>query len=431
MVNTFCFLSVTSITMRKFFSAILLTFCLALYSAGPYYTCPWRGNIRTLQVRNTSSRILERPMLVLGSGEQLEISFDELSHNGHNYSYTIEHCNADWTPSDLFSGEYLQGFTTADITDYLTSLNTSVNYTHYRFLIPNEDMQLLRSGNYCVRIYEDNDPENRTIATACFSVVDPHIDISANIRSQTDIELNNRYQQLDISLNTRSYPMRDPMSELTVVVRQNGRLDNQVVIRKPNYIGPGLIRYDHTRELIFEGGNEFRRFDIPSLHLLGTGVEDFEYYDGNYHALLYPAYNRARLPFNEDNDAHGQMIINAERTTDVDTEAEYVFVHMFMPCDVPYLDGDIYVCGDLTYNLMLPANRMTYDNQQKGYMYSGMYKQGGYDFELLFLQRGTNEGTTLRTEGSHWQTSNEYAIYVYHRPFGERYDRLVGYSVIR
>ena len=214
--------------MRKFFSAILLTFCLALYSAGPYYTCPWRGNIRTLQVRNTSSRILERPMLVLGSGEQLEISFDELSHNGHNYSYTIEHCNADWTPSDLFSGEYLQGFTTADITDYLTSLNTSVNYTHYRFLIPNEDMQLLRSGNYCVRIYEDNDPKNRTIATACFSVVDPHIDISANIRSQTDIELNNRYQQLDISLNTRSVPLRDPMSELTVVVRQNGRLDNQV-----------------------------------------------------------------------------------------------------------------------------------------------------------------------------------------------------------
>ena len=32
----------------------------------------------------------------------------------------------------------------------------------------------------------------------------------------------------------------------------------------------------------------------------------------------------------------------------------------------------------------------------------------------------------LRTEGSHWETRNEYTIYVYYKPFGARYERLVG-----
>ena len=31
-----------------------------------------------------------------------------------------------------------------------------------------------------------------------------------------------------------------------------------------------------------------------------------------------------------------------------------------------------------------------------------------------------------KVEGSFWQTGNEYTIYVYHRPWGERYDKLIG-----
>ncbi len=417
--------------MRKALLGLLFLLSCCCYGSVPEVTRSWRESIRTLRVRNLSHVQPERAILTLGSDEALEISFDEMSHDGHNYSYTIEHCNADWTRSDLFSGEYLQGFTTGDITDYLTSLNTAINYTHYRFTIPNDDMYLTKSGNYCVRIYEDNDPENNTVATVCFSIVDPRIDVCATVYSQTDIELNGRYQQLDIALNTKSYPMRDPMSELTVVVRQNGRFDNQVTLTRPTFAGPGMLRYEHNRSLIFEGGNEFRRFDIPSLHMLGTGVEDLDFYDGNYHALLTPALNRSRMPFADDNDANGQMIINAERVMDVDTEAEYVFAHIFMPCDVPYLDGTLLVCGDLHNNLFTDATVMHYDHELKGYTFTGLYKQGGYDYQILLLPRGATAATTTRVEGSHWQTNNEYAIYVYHRALGDRYDQLIGYQVIR
>jgi hypothetical protein len=31
-------------------------------------------------------------------------------------------------------------------------------------------------------------------------------------------------------------------------------------------------------------------------------------------------------------------------------------------------------------------------------------------------------------EGNAWETDNEYAIYVYHRPFGCRYDKLIAFG---
>ena len=37
---------------------------------------------------------------------------------------------------------------------------------------------------------------------------------------------------------------------------------------------------------------------------------------------------------------------------------------------------------------------------------------------------------TRPCEGDFHQTENEYDIYVYHRPFGQRYDRLVGHKSI-
>ena len=46
----------------------------------------------------------------------------------------------------------------------------------------------------------------------------------------------------------------------------------------------------------------------------------------------------------------------------------------------------------------------------------------------MYYVEGKEGVTALPLEGSHWQTQNEYGIYVYYRPFGGRYDQLVGYK---
>ena len=166
----------------------------------------------------------------------LHISFDEMSHDVHFYTYTVEMLH-----SDLLSSEYLQGFTTRDITNYDHSLNTSRTYTHYSFDFPNEDMRLTKSGEYRLRIYEDGNADKR-IAEVTFCVVEPLVKIDAKVRANTDIEFNGRYQQVDIDVNTAALNVRDP-NEVRVVVTQNNRTDNMVNMTQPTYVQPNSLRY--------------------------------------------------------------------------------------------------------------------------------------------------------------------------------------------
>ena len=84
-------------------------------------------------------------------------------------------------------------------------------------------------------------------------------------------------------------------------------------------------------------------------------------------------------------------------------------------------------------------NRMQYDAEAKCYWLTALVKQGGYDYQYWFVPKSNQPSpvsyqqntTTQRVDGSYWQTENEYAVYVYWRPFGERYDRLAGVQIIK
>ncbi len=420
--------------MKRFLTIYLGSWLLALSAvcAQTIHTAVLKPNVHTLRMCYLDDETLQRPFLKLGGEEVLEISFDELSHTTHNYTYTILHLNADYTPSDLQSYEYLGGFTTADITDYEYSLNTQQLYTHYRFTFPNEDMWPIVSGNYAIKIYEDGDPNN-VVAYQTFCVVDPQISVSAKLRTNTDIELSGRYQQLDIDVNTHNLRLTDPQ-QVKILVQQNARWDNAVYNPRPTYIEGDRLRFINQRQLIFEAGNEYRRFDIASVYFMGYGVDRISFDQHYYNAFLYPAENNANRPYVTEIDADGQYVINAERTEYDDTEADYMWVHFILPEATQWLDGTLYVNGDLTYNQLTPINRMQYDETNRCYYLALYLKQGGYEYQYLFrpssrmarnASRTSLPASTFRTEGSHWQTQNEYTVYVYYRPFGARYDQLI------
>lgn len=414
----------------KHLAVIVSALCLGIsaFAQTVYRTEVKNPDVRSLRIRYEGNATLQRPILTLGTDEVLEISFDELSHNTHNYTYTLLHLNADRTESSLSSVEYLAGFPTADITDYDYSLNTQQLYTHYRFTFPNEEMQPKISGNYALKIYEDGDPE-KVVAYACFAVVEPKTGIEVTVQHNTDIELSGRYQQLDIDVLTQGIGLRNP-DEIKVVVRQNNRTDNEVFNPKPSYVESQRLRYMNHKQLIFEGGNEYRHFDISSVYFMGNNVDYIRFDQRYYQAFLFPDENRSATPYLSDFDTNGQFVINAERTEDDDYEADYMWVHFFLPEQSPWFDGSVYIGGDLFGNQLLPTNRMQYDNQHQTYFFTTYLKQGAYDYQYWFKPKQSNTATLLRTEGSHWQTQNEYTIYVYYRPFGGRYDQLVGYTVV-
>jgi hypothetical protein len=56
-----------------------------------------------------------------------------------------------------------------------------------------------------------------------------------------------------------------------------------------------------------------------------------------------------------------------------------------------------------------------------------LLKQGYYNFQYVYVPQGSLVADHKNIEGSFWETENDYQIFVYYKPMGERYDRLVGY----
>jgi hypothetical protein len=56
-----------------------------------------------------------------------------------------------------------------------------------------------------------------------------------------------------------------------------------------------------------------------------------------------------------------------------------------------------------------------------------LLKQGYYNYQYALLNSSAKENINF-IEGNHYQTRNDYYIYVYYKPVGARYDQLVGYS---
>lgn len=414
--------------MRKLVVLLASLFCLSLTAQTTYRTQIFQPNIKTLQI-GVSGVKLGLPIIELSSSNVLQVSFDEMSHEAHSYSYKVIHCNADWTPSSLNSSEYLSGFTTANITDMATSLNTTYLYTHYSFQLPNNDMGFKVTGNYVVVIYEDNKMDD-PIARACFSIVDQRVNIIPTVRGNTDSELNGRLQQLDFEVALNGYTVRDASEEIKVVVRQNNRIDNQVTDIKPTYFTNSSLSYINNRNLIFEGGNEYHRFDISSVYAAGEGVANIVFTRPYYDAFLYDNKIQTSKMYLYDLDVNGKFVINMQKAQDDDTEADYMSVHFNLPAKEPFFDGQLYLGGEFNYNLLNNDVRLRYDGKTESYVQTVLLKQGGYNYQYWFVPKGESKASPARVDGSYWQTKNEYTIYVYHRPWGERYDKLVGVKVV-
>lgn len=143
---------------RKF--AIILTFVcfvLSIHGSLTYRNQVFDSKFKTLLVHPTSQP-LNFPLIDLKSGS-IDISFDVLSHQSLRLGYKIIHCNADWTKSELFESEFMNGMRENDFPDGLYSESTFVQYIHYRLRLPNENIQLKLSGNYALVVYDKDHPK--------------------------------------------------------------------------------------------------------------------------------------------------------------------------------------------------------------------------------------------------------------------------------
>ena len=239
---------------------------------------------------------------------RIHINFDDLTHEYTRYTYRIEHCEADWTPSEeLFTSDYLQGFADGDVIEYcIESLNTYQLYTHYSLTIPNERCRLKMSGNYRLTVIDENNDET-PVMTVCFMLVEPKMGVSLNYTTNTDVDINNSHQQVEMNLLYGELNVTNPTEQIKTVVMQNGRWDNARLNARPQYVMPDGHRWQHCRDFIFRAANEYHKFEMLDLTHPTMGIDHISWDGEMYH--VFPFINEPRRHYIYDEDANGAFII--------------------------------------------------------------------------------------------------------------------------
>ena len=383
-------------------------------------------NIASLQV-TAGNNWLSMPIINISDDTPINICFDDLTHVYHRYAYRLQHCEADWSPSEgIFDTDYCDGFADGDIIDsYVKSVNTNTIYTHYSLSIPNDRCRLKMSGNYRLAIYDDNDKD--TILYAHFMVVDPAVKIAAEVSSNTDIDANATHQQVSGSVDFSGLRTSNPAKEITTIVMQNGVWSTARYNPKPQTVLTNKMIFSHNRELIFDGGNEYRKFEILDVERPSMGVESM-YWDGaNYCADLWT--DEPRRNYIYDEDANGHFYIRNSDNIENDIASDYINVRFTL--SIPRQATPVYINGVWTDIVDKHGIKMEYNNATNRYEAHAMLKQGYYSYRYVTTSLDGSTVLPQPSEGNFHQTENEYQILVYYRPFGQRTDQLVGYKNIK
>jgi len=423
-----------------FFTALffLLIVFSGSVSAQDYYDADYirnedfiyKDNIRTVLLFRAPAE-LSPPIIDIRRGDKLILSFDDMDDDIKPYRFTVIHCDAYWNESDILKMEYIDGFQEDDIHDYGRSFNTFEPYTNYMLEFPTDRMRLKISGNYILKVYDGSDEDENVVFTRRFFVVEPPtVMVEAMVVKTTN--LNDRYtkQQVGFNIYHSNYYITDPYRDIHIWVRQNGRWDNAVTNISPRMVHSEKLEYTMNEDIVFQAGNEFRYLDMKTVKYRTDRMQSLQYTNQGYFVYVMPDEPTPRREYLSEDDINGRRLISANNTYNSYTQGEYAWVHFIVPMSQPMADGNFYIFGELTDWRYSTENKLTYDYDLRAYLVSLFLKQGYYNYTYNFRRDDTDIGDISLIDGSHWQTENEYGIYVYHRQRGDFYDRLIDVTFI-
>ncbi len=385
-------------------------------------------NIKTILLHKEGSE-LSMPILELNSDDKLKISFDDFDNDVKYYKYTIIHCDAYWKPSDLQQSEYISGFTEDYIEDYEFSLNTMQSFIHYKLIFPTENLKLFKSGNYLLKVYLGE--SDNVCFTKRFMIYESKVTVDAKINRTNDVSERNYNQKINFSIKKGAYNIVDPSTNLKIIITQNRRWDNAIKGLQPLMVKDEILDYNfYDSKNVFSGGNEFRNFDFRSLKYTINNVWKISYDSSFNQVYLKSDINHHYDIYYSEQDINGKRLIKTYDGNNDATESDYAFVHFFLPYKTPLVYGNLYLMGTLTDWQFNKQGLLKYNYQKHGYETTIYLKQGYYNYQYVFLENGKTIGDESFIEGKHFETENDYTIYVYYRESGTLYDKLIAVKLV-
>jgi hypothetical protein len=400
---------------------MVLPFCV--YGQQAFTDTIFDPHIKTVQLHVNGNK-LSYPILSLRGRGTLMLRFDDLRNEVKDYYYTIVHCNSEWEKTDMVYSNYINGFKENPIDEYTFSQNTTYNYIHYQLVLPNRDVRFKVSGNYAIKVYSASAPEHPVFIRRFF-VEANSVDVNVNIQRPVLTRYMDKKQEIDVTIEGYPSTISDPFNEIKLMIVKNNNWKTAVKNLQPKFVRGNRLIYDYQEKNLLNGGNEFRYFNCKDIDYAPRNVERIDFKRPYYHFYLKTDKDRSFDSYQDQEDINGNYYIQYEDEQESETLADYVYVHFNLPVNAPVIDGDLYVWGAFSLWNCTKENRLTYNYATKSYQTRLLLKQGLYNYEYVLVENDTNVFNSAYMEGSHWQTENDYLIYVYGCPASSRYHQLL------
>lgn len=373
------------------------------------------------------------PIVKLGEPEALELQFDDMQTSTRAYYYTYVLCNADWTPANLSSMDYIRGFSQMRLTQYRFSSATMSRYVHYSASLPATNAMPSRAGNYLLKVFENGDT-SKLLFSRKILVVNEQASVAVRMQQPFAQENFLSHQKVIADVAFKNVEILNPAQEVKLVVMQNNRWDNARLITHPTFIRGRNFEYSDENTLVFEGGKEWRWLDLRSFRLQSDRVASVNYNKTPYDVFVRPDTVRSPLRYFFYGDANGRFVIANLENVNPWWQSDIARVHFtFLPQEPEkFRNVDLFLFGEMTGFQLNDKSKMEWNENLQAFETSLMLKNGFYSY--AYVTRPQNKpdapGSFFLTEGSRWETENDYRILVYYTPFGARSDELVGIAEV-
>ena len=215
-----------------------------------------------------------------------------------------------------------------------------------------------------------------------------------------------------------------------MVVLQNYRWDNAVILNKPSFYSGTNYEYNSDETPVFPGGNQWRWIDLQSFRFQSDRIAKVDYLK-NGDVIYANRIKTVRASLTIFIRTKMENILFKRLTWSIQTgrRTMAVFVlFLFRRTTLPLEGKDLYLLGEFTGYKLNDASRMVFNPASGAYEGSALLKMGLYNYAYVTVNSGDpyiNPSFEF-TEGNHFETENNYDILVYYRAMGGRADQLVG-----
>lgn len=459
--------------LRFFILSLGLSCCLvqaidAQDSALRYEDYIYQTNIRSVKLTQ-KGLYLSQPILTLDGNDLLELEFDDMEADSKSYYYRVIQCDVNWKPTPLSELDYIEGYANDLLREYHNSFKTTTSFSHYRLILPNENTRITRSGNYILQIYENLDKEV-TVLTRRFIVMENKVFISAKLVPPAAVGKFRTHQEIDFEVSVDKLPVGNMRQEIKATILQNNRWDNAVHGLIPNFNRLNNLVWDYQDKVVFPAGKEFRWLDMRSLFLFGSQIASINRVNGRYEIIMKEDQVLESSQYFQIFDLNGDYVVgnsdqrgmrlneNLQRRPNLNIEggkpnpadwrdlaqdesnhfnnsvgSDYAEVQFSLGMNEPLDNQDLYLVGRFNDWQMQAQYKMTFDNVLQAYTLRTPLKQGYYNYAYAAKPKNSTNAVANFSpiDGDWWETENVYTIIIYYRPFGERYDRVIGMAQVQ